>query len=73
MNTYIQLAEPGNDNRRVFQVPTERSGSRAEVLKYGVLLALKFQGVWSLNGTCVVRDARYREILDNTPILGELK
>ena len=73
MNTYIQLAEPTNDTRRVFQVPTERSGSRAEVLKYGVLLATKFGGVWSLNGTCVIRDARYREILENTTILGEVK
>ena len=72
MNTYIQLAEP-NDNRRVFQVPTERSGTRGEVLKYGVLIATRWDHVWSLNGIAVVRDARYRETLENTPILGEVK
>lgn len=73
MNTYIQIPEPHSDTRRVFQVPVERSGNREEVLRYGVLLATKFDGVWSLNGIAVVRDARYREILENTPVLGEPK
>lgn len=72
MNTYIQLVET-NDNRRVFMVPIERSATREEVLRYGVLLACRWYGSWEIGGSAKIHDPRYREMLENAPILEELK
>lgn len=72
MITYVQIRE-ANDNRRVFAVPVERATDRESVLFHGILVASRWDHVWSLNGLAVVRDARYLAILEQTPILGETK
>jgi hypothetical protein len=69
---YYQLIEP-RDNRRVFAVPAGEAVCEAYVREHGVELAQRWEGVWQIGGIAVVRDARYREILENTPILGEVK
>jgi hypothetical protein len=66
--SYVAI-ETSPDVRWVYQVSPAYAGTREEVQQHGVLCAARYEGVWMLNGTCVVRDARYREILENTPVL----
>ena len=41
--------------------------TKTQVRDRGRLIAMKIDGVWSLQGLVEVRDERYIEILDNTP------
>ena len=66
--THIAI-DSGPTIRWVYQVPPAYAGTRGEILKHGVQCAARYDGAWMINGTCVVRDARYREILDATPVL----
>ena len=43
----------------------------AQVRDRGRLIAMKVDGVWSLQGLVEVRDERYIQILDNTPRVGD--
>ncbi len=70
--THVAVDSPP-DVRWVYQVSPAYAGTVADVREHGVLCASRHQGVWQLGGIHVVRDARYREILDATPLLGEAR
>ncbi len=66
---YYQIRDIG-DNRRVFAVQQEGEAVTVANLKaHGVQVAQRWEGVWQIGGTAVIRDARYRAILEATPIL----
>lgn len=66
--SYVAI-ETSPEIRWVYQVPPAYAGTREEVVTHGVQCAARYEGVWMINGTCIVRDARYREILEATPVL----
>ncbi len=57
------------DTRRVYQVPAAYAGSKDDVLEHGHEVAARHHGVWQINGTCTVHDARYLAILNNTRVI----
>ena len=75
MNTNIThiAIDSAPDVRWVYQVSPAYAGSLADIRREGVICAARYQGVWQIGGIAVVRDARYREILDATPVFGGAK
>jgi hypothetical protein len=66
--THIAIdTSPGT--RRVFQVPAVYAGSKDDVLEHGLEVAARYHGLWQIQGTCTVRDARYLAILNSTRVL----
>ncbi len=55
--------------RWIYQVPAAYAGTKADVLEHGIQVAARYEGVWQINGTCMVRDARYLAILNATRVL----
>lgn len=66
--SYVAIETPLG-TRWVYQVPPAYAGTVEEVRAHGVCCAARHNDVWQINGTCVIRDARYREILEATPVL----
>ena len=65
--TYIAIETPLG-TRWVYKVPQAYATTAEQIRTYGICVAGRHDGVWQINGTCVIRDQRYREILEATPV-----
>jgi hypothetical protein len=66
--THIAI-DTSPDTRRVFQVPATYAYTKEDVLEHGHEVAARHGGVWQVQGTCTVHDARYLALLNNTRVM----